>query len=82
MRALIFAGALLAAFTLVAGCSKKEAPKTAEQIQAEKDAATKRSRDNPVYGDQLKTLDTARKAEEITRQRAEETRRKIEEQSK
>ena len=42
-------------------CGKKAEPtKTADQEKAEKDAATKTVRDNPVYGDQFKALDKAK----------------------
>ncbi len=46
----------------IAGCGKKAEPpvKSAEQQKAEKDAATKTVRDNPVYGDQFKALDKAK----------------------
>ena len=82
MRALILACALLAALALAPGCSKQEPAKTAEQNQTEKAAATKRARENPVYGDQLRTLDKAKEVQEIANKQAEETRKKIEEQSK
>lgn len=47
---------------MVAACGKKaETPlKTSEQQKAEKDAATKAVRDNPVYGEQFKSLDKAK----------------------
>ncbi|MEO8103403.1 MAG: hypothetical protein ABI790_12815 [Betaproteobacteria bacterium] len=49
------------AITLVACGKKADVPvKTAEQEKAEKDAATKAVRDNPVYGDQFKALDKAK----------------------
>ena len=50
--------------TALGACGKKaEVPaKTAEQAKAEKDAATKAVRDNPVYGEQFKSLDKAKAA--------------------
>ena len=43
-------------------CGKKteEAPKTAEQLQAERDKTAKTVRENPVYGDQVKAMDKAK----------------------
>ena len=60
------------------GCGKKaDVPaKTAEQAKAEKDAATKAVRDNPVYGEQFKSLDkakaTAAAAEEAAKKTTDE----------
>ena len=53
---------VIAATIALAGCGKKaEAPvKTSEQIKAEQDAATKATRENAVYGEQLKALDKAK----------------------
>jgi hypothetical protein len=52
---------LIAAITLGACGKKADAPaKTTEQVQAEKDAATKAVRDNSVYGEQFKSLDKAK----------------------
>ena len=62
---------LLAAITSVS-CSKKEPVKTADEQKAEKDKATTMSRDNPVYGDQLKAMDKAKKDTEKASQTAEE----------
>ncbi len=47
---------------MVAACGKAaETPvKTGAQQKAEKDAATKAVRDNPVYGEQFKSLDKAK----------------------
>ena len=52
---------LMCAVITMAACSKKveDKPKKAEQTQAEKAAAEKMVRDNPVYGEQLKALDKA-----------------------
>ena len=60
------------------GCGKKtDVPgKTAEQAKAEKDAAAKAVRDNPVYGEQFKSLDkakaTAAAAEEAAKKTTDE----------
>ncbi len=45
---------------LLVSCSKKEPVKTAEEQNAELDKAAKITRDNPVYGDQVKALDKAK----------------------
>ena len=47
---------------MFAGCGKKAETtvKTGEQQKTEKDAATKAVRDNPVYGEQFKSLDKAK----------------------
>ena len=75
---------LILAMTITACGKKAEAPvKTAEQEKAEKDAATKAVRDNPVYGDQFKALDkakaTAAAADEASK-KTEETLKKLDEQ--
>ena len=62
MVARLIASFIVAAMALSACGKKVEAPaaQTAEQAKAEKDAATKAVRDNPVYGDQFKALDKAK----------------------
>jgi PBP1b-binding outer membrane lipoprotein LpoB len=50
---------LFTALVLVS-CSKKEPVKTAEQQKAEMDQAAKTTRDNTVWGDQVKALDKAK----------------------
>ena len=66
---------LIVAMTLGACGKKADVPaKTAEQEKAEKDAATKAVRDNPVYGDQFKSLDKAK----ATATAADEAARKTE----
>lgn len=57
----LIAIAALAILSLTA-CGKKaeEAPKTAEQLQVERDKTAKTVRENPVYGDQVKALDKAK----------------------
>ena len=52
-----FAVALIAALTLVS-CSKPV--KTGEQLKTEQDQAAKATRDNPVWGAQVKALDKAK----------------------
>jgi hypothetical protein len=54
---------LLAAslFATAAACGKKdEPPPSVEKAKAEKEAATKAVRDNPVVGEQFKALDKAK----------------------
>lgn len=68
---------------VLAGCSKEVPPaKTAEQLKVEKDAATKASRENPVYGNQLQTHDKAKELADQASKQAEETKKKIDEQTK
>lgn len=62
---------LFAALALVA-CSKKEPVKTAEQQKAETDAAAKTTRENPVWGEQVKALDKAKAVAEKVPQTPEE----------
>jgi len=53
--------AMIAMATTLTACGKKSEPaKTAEEQKAEKDAAAKMVRDNPVYGDQFKAMDKAK----------------------
>ena len=64
-------------------CGKQqEPPKTTEQIQAERDAAIKRTRENPVYGDQLKSLDKAKGVQDTVNKQAEDAAKKLDEQTK
>jgi hypothetical protein len=71
---------LLLTAALLCSCGKvQESSKPAEQQRSERDDAAKRARDNPVYGDQLKTLDKAKAVEEAVTKQAEETRKKSEE---
>ena len=51
--------ALLAALLLIS-CSKKEPVKTVEQQKMEADQAAKVTRENTVWGDQVKALDKAK----------------------
>lgn len=63
--------ALFAALLLIS-CGKKEPVKTAEQQKAELDAANKATRENPVWGEQVKALDKAKAVAEKVPQTAEE----------
>lgn len=75
--------ATVAAIALVGACGKKEPPaKTADQLKAEKEAAIKASRENPVYGNQLQAHDKAKELADQANKQAEETKKKIEEQTK
>jgi ABC-type enterochelin transport system substrate-binding protein len=44
------------------GCGQREqaSPKSEARVKAEREAATKATRVNPVYGEQLKTMDKAK----------------------
>jgi hypothetical protein len=65
---------------LLCSCGKApEQPKTAEQAKSERDEATRRTRENPVYGDQLKALDKAKALQETLNQQAEALRKKADE---
>ncbi|MBL8517634.1 MAG: hypothetical protein JNM76_11785 [Betaproteobacteria bacterium] len=75
--------ALAAMLPFLAACGKSEPPaKSAEQLKAEKDAATKASRENPVYGNQLQAYDKAKELADQANKQAEETKKKIDEQTK
>ena len=63
--------AIFAAVLLVS-CSKKEPVKTAEQQKKELDDAAKTTRDNPVWGEQVKSIDKAKAVTEKAVQTAEE----------
>lgn len=70
----IFVWAALMMAVLLGACSKKEsAPPTAEQAKAEKDAAAKAVRENPVYGDQVKAMDKAKAAAAAAGEAAKKT---------
>jgi mRNA-degrading endonuclease toxin of MazEF toxin-antitoxin module len=71
------------AFTISA-CSKKveDKPKTPEQTQAEKVAAEKMVRDNPVYGEQIKALDKAKEMQKAMDALAAENAKKIDDVTK
>lgn len=51
---------LLITFSALAACGKAESVKTAEQLKQEND---KYIRDNPVWGEQVKTLDKAKETQ-------------------
>jgi len=65
---------IVALFTalLMVSCSKKEPVKTAEEQKAELDKAAKTTRENPVYGDQVKALDKAKAVVEKAEKTQEE----------
>ena len=63
---------LLLALASLAACSKKEPPKTAEQQKVERDAAAKTTRENPVWGEQVKALDKAKAISEKIEKSTEE----------
>ena len=63
--------ALITALLLVS-CSKREPVKTAEEQKAELDKAAKTTRENPVYGDQVKALDKAKAVVEKAEKTQEE----------
>ena len=63
--------ALIAVVFLVA-CSKKEPVKSAEQQKAELDQAAKATRENPVWGEQVKSMDKAKAVTEKAVQTQEE----------
>lgn len=72
----------------VVGCGKKtEAPaKSADQISAEKSAEDKRVADavraNPVYGEKIKALDTAKEMQKSLDAQAAESAKKLDELTK
>jgi predicted small lipoprotein YifL len=56
----VVAIAMLSLSLTACGRKAEEAPKTAEQLQAERDKTAKTVRENPVYGDQVKAMDKAK----------------------
>ena len=63
--------ALFTALWLVS-CGKKEPVKTVEQQKIELDAAAKATRENPVWGEQVKSMDKAKAVTEKATQTVEE----------
>lgn len=63
---------LLLALSMMASCSKKEPAKTAEQQKVELDAAAKTTRENPVWGEQVKAVDKAKAVVEKVEKTQEE----------
>ncbi len=65
---------VVALFTalLLVSCSKKEPVKTAEEQKAELDKAAKATRDNTVWGDQVKAMDKAKAVTEEANKAQEE----------
>ncbi len=65
------------------GCGKKEpTAKSAEQRAAEKATDHKTTRDNPVYGDQVKALDAAKETQKALDEAAAANAKKIDEMVK
>jgi predicted small lipoprotein YifL len=64
----------------LAACGKKEPVqvKSDAQVKAERDAATKATRENPVYGDQLKQMDKAKELGKDMNKMAEDAVKKAE----
>jgi Na+-translocating ferredoxin:NAD+ oxidoreductase RnfG subunit len=67
---------------VLAACNKTEPAKTGEQQKAEKAAAEKMVRDNPVYGDQIKALDKAKETQKALDDAAAANAKKIDEITK
>jgi major membrane immunogen (membrane-anchored lipoprotein) len=65
-------GVVLLATLLLVSCGKQDPAKTAEQQKAELDKAAKTTRDNPVWGEQVKSMDKAKAVTEKAAQTAEE----------
>ena len=63
--------ALFATFLLVS-CNKKEPVKTAEEQKAEFDKAAKATRENAVFGEQVKAMDKAKAVTEKANELQEE----------
>ena len=63
--------ALFATFLMVS-CSKKEPVKTAEEQKAEFDKAAKATRENTVFGEQVKAMDKAKAVTEKANELQEE----------
>ena len=63
--------ALFAALLMVS-CSKKEPVKTAEEQKAEFDKAAKATRENTVFGEQVKAMDKAKAVTEKANELQEE----------
>ena len=82
MRTLIFA--LLIAAAALGGCGKSgtDGPKTAADLKAEREEATKKSRENPVFGTQLQALDKAKGVQDMVNKQTEDAKAKIDEQTK
>ena len=62
----------LFATLLMLSCSKKEPVKTAEEQKAEFDKAAKATRENAVFGEQVKAMDKAKAVTEKANELQEE----------
>jgi predicted small lipoprotein YifL len=61
MKHFVLPAAALLFFATLAACGKKDAEvKSDARVKAERDAATRATRDNAVVGDQLKQIDKAK----------------------
>lgn len=67
---------------LCASCGKAPPAKTPEQKNADKAAAEKMVRDNPVYGEQTKSLDKAKETQKALDDAAAANTKKIDELTK
>lgn len=83
MRAAVTVVALASA-AMVLGCGKKEPVevKSDAQVKAERDAATKATRENAVYGDPLKKMDKAKDLGQDMNKMAEDAVKKAEDANK
>ena len=70
-RVIVAIVTMFAAFLLVS-CSKKEPIKTAEEQKAEFDKAAKATRENAVFGEQVKAMDKAKAVTEKANELQEE----------
>lgn len=74
---LILVAAVLVATLALGACGKKDnTVQTPEQAKAEKDAAAKAVRDNPVYGDQFKAMDKAKAVTDDATKKSDEALKK------
>lgn len=73
---------LIVAVFACTSCGKTPPAKTPEQNKAEKAAADKMVRDNPVYGEQIKSLDKAKETQKALDDAAAANTKKIDELTK
>jgi len=74
--------ASVATIALSAGCGKKEEAKTAEQVQADKDATAKAVRSNALTAAPMAGYDKAKDVQKTVDKQAEEANKKIEAETK
>jgi len=70
--------ASVATITLSAGCGKKEQAKSAEQVQADKDATSKAVRSNALTATPMAGYDKAKDVQKTMDKQAEDANKKIE----